>query len=251
MNAASPSVLAQREYLRQRACPRPGDEVYLHLSDLLEAMRAMLPPHPRAALDYGCGGSPYRELVGARLFHRADLPGQDGLDFTLQEIGRVPSPDGAYDLVISTQVLEHVREPLAYLRECHRLLAPGGRLLLSTHGLFHEHACPFDFYRWTAAGLSGAFNDAGFSKVETWKLTTGPRALVFFNQLHTRHLLPKQKGLVSWLIRLSRLPYSRLDRARLDRWCDLEWPQHRMVNAQEPGHEFYVGVIACGQKPAL
>ncbi len=41
----------------------------------------------------------------------------------------LPLPDGAFDLVVSMAVLEHVRDPVAALRETARLLAPGGTAL--------------------------------------------------------------------------------------------------------------------------
>ena len=43
--------------------------------------------------------------------------------------------------------------PARYLAECFRVLRPGGRLLLSTHGMFVYHPDPDDYWRWTCAGL--------------------------------------------------------------------------------------------------
>ncbi len=45
---------------------------------------------------------------------------------------RLPFRDGAFDLVFSHSVIEHVRQADGYLREIHRVLRPGGLLYLST-----------------------------------------------------------------------------------------------------------------------
>ena len=42
-----------------------------------------------------------------------------------------PLPDGSLDVVLAVSVVEHVAEPLALLREIHRLLAPGGLALVN------------------------------------------------------------------------------------------------------------------------
>ena len=65
----------------------------------------------------------------------------------------MPLPDDSVDAVMSTQVLEHVTDPARYLGECFRVLKPGGRLLLSTHGIFIYHPDPVDLWRWTSGGM--------------------------------------------------------------------------------------------------
>jgi ubiquinone/menaquinone biosynthesis C-methylase UbiE len=39
---------------------------------------------------------------------------------------RMPYADGSYDLVVHSDTLEHVPEPITALAECYRVLAPGG-----------------------------------------------------------------------------------------------------------------------------
>jgi SAM-dependent methyltransferase len=73
----------------------------------------------------------------------------------------VPVDDASFDAVMSTQVLEHVTDPALYLSECARVLRPGGRLRLSTHGTFVYHPDPDDYWRWTCAGLQKVVTDAG------------------------------------------------------------------------------------------
>ena len=114
-------------------------------------------------LDYGCASMPYRgffppgvEYVGA------DFPGNPDASFELNPDGSVPADDASFDAVVSTQVLEHAADPRVHLSECLRVLRPGGRLLLSTHGVFPDHPDPGDYWRWTSAGLRLEVERAGF-----------------------------------------------------------------------------------------
>jgi ubiquinone/menaquinone biosynthesis C-methylase UbiE len=53
-------------------------------------------------------------------------------EFILTSGFELPFPDGSFDLVSSFQVLEHVPDPLAYLREMARVTRPGGEVILAT-----------------------------------------------------------------------------------------------------------------------
>lgn len=126
------------------------------------ARAADLAPGARV-LDYGSADAPYRSLFPHGVeFVTADLAGSPHADIELDEAGAVPAPDGSFDLVLSTQVLEHVRDPGLHLAEAHRVLRPGGRLLLSTHGIFVLHPDPVDYWRWTAQGIERVVEDARF-----------------------------------------------------------------------------------------
>src|SRR5690606_22527663 len=74
----------------------------------------------------------------------------------------LPVPDGAYDAVLCTQVLEHVPNPAEVLAELYRVLRPGGRVYLTVPLTWELHELPFDFFRYTAPGLERLFTDAGF-----------------------------------------------------------------------------------------
>ena len=133
-------------------------------------------PDGGKVLDYGCAEMPYRHFFGSAVeVVGADLPGNPHAALTLDDAGRVPAPDESFDAALSTQVLEHVEDPALYLSECFRVLRPGGRLLLSTHGVFAYHPDPDDYWRWTCAGLRRAVSQAGFG-IDRFEGIVGPAA---------------------------------------------------------------------------
>lgn len=111
-------------------------------------------------LDVGCGLKPYEPLFAPFVSRyigvdpvenpRAELKGA---------IEDLPVEDGAFDVVLCVQVLEHCLDPAQGVRELRRVTAPGGRVLASTHGVMPYHPAPTDYWRWTHAGLAKLFTD--------------------------------------------------------------------------------------------
>lgn len=154
--------------LRARA---PWTPFVVYGRRLREVVRSLISdaslPTGAAVLDYGCADHPYRnDLPAGTSYVGADLPGNDDAEVTLRDDGTVPLPDGGFDMVLSTQVLEHVEDPIRYLAECRRLLRPRGSLVLSTHGVMYYHRDPEDYWRWTPAGLRKILEEGGFEVVE-------------------------------------------------------------------------------------
>ena len=252
-NMEAAQILASDEYIRFRLQPRPGDPDYLCLIDLLNAVREMAFLDAPRVLDYGCGGSPYRSLFTGAVYHRADLAGGADLDFPFAPDSRLPPEAGGYDFVLSSQVLEHVLDPAVYLSECFRVLKPGGKLLVTTHGTFWDHACPHDYWRWTAYGLRQAVENAGFGVLAANKITTGSRAALYLleqQKLNLRILRPGLYGRV--LTHFVRL-VCRLGSKRRHQMADGSLKDYTVVGAQgvgeTPDHALYIGVAILAQKP--
>ena len=62
--------------------------------------------------------------------------------FVAASVDAIPFTDGSIDIVVCFQVLEHLPDPLAFLQEVRRLLAPGGVLILTTPNLLVTGARP-------------------------------------------------------------------------------------------------------------
>lgn len=114
--------------------------------------------HGRLA-DLGCGKVPlyeaYRGLVTEAVCvdWENSAHGDLHLDVACDLMQALPFPDGRFDTVILSDVLEHVPEPAALWREIARILADGGKLLLNVPFLYGVHEQPHDYYRYTEFAL--------------------------------------------------------------------------------------------------
>jgi len=230
------------DYVRERIDPRRGESFYLHLSDLAYGLSRFRSDEPLRILDYGCGASPYRTLFPNSDYRRADAREAADLDYIVGDDQSVAERAEFFDLIVSTQVLEHVREASLYLSECHRLLRAGGHLILSTHGIYGEHGVPYDFRRWTGDGLKTELEQTGFEVLECYRMTTNARALAFLFEQHGDMLIRTRRsisGLALWIL------YSLLRRYRktFHQWCDSTFGASRVVDSSEPGHILAIGLL--------
>jgi len=132
---------------------------------LLKILEKYLPNNKEAHLiDFGCGDMPYKGLISPLVkdYWGVDLNINPKADYHIGFDSRTELPDSSTDFILSTYVLEHVDSPEGYLAEAHRLLKPGGQILLSTHGVWLYHPTPNDYWRWTSSGLKKEIQDQGF-----------------------------------------------------------------------------------------
>jgi SAM-dependent methyltransferase len=154
---------------------------YFARRGLREGLQEFLPRLCGAVLDVGCGSQPYRELIPAERYvgMEVDTPRTrasfaadvyyDGATF--------PLPDADYDGVLCSQVFEHVFHPARFLAEVHRVLKPGGWLVLTVPFVWDEHEQPHDFARYSSFGLRAVLEAAGFEVVAQRKTVADGRVL--------------------------------------------------------------------------
>jgi predicted SAM-dependent methyltransferase len=113
-------------------------------------------PEGARVLDVGAGTCPYRGLFAHCDYQTHDFMKYDGvklggtseygeMDY-VSEIDAIPVPDGTFDVVLCTEVLEHVPEPIRALGELARILKPGGTLMLTAPLGAGLHQLPYHFY---------------------------------------------------------------------------------------------------------
>ncbi|MFT4199969.1 class I SAM-dependent methyltransferase [Gordonia sp. (in: high G+C Gram-positive bacteria)] len=95
----------------------------------------------------------------------------------------LPLPDGSVDVVVNFQVIEHLWDQPAFVAECHRVLRPGGRLLMSTPNRItftpdsDTPVNPFHTRELNAMELTELLVDGGFTVDRMLGVHHGPRLL--------------------------------------------------------------------------
>jgi methionine biosynthesis protein MetW len=118
--------------------PDPASDGFLRVRDAL----ALLDPGDRL-LDVGCGEGTlgqlartmFREVHGIDIAEDAvRLSREKGLITHRVNLNTEPAPysDNTFDTVVTLDVIEHMFDPIRFIRELHRILRPGGHLVLST-----------------------------------------------------------------------------------------------------------------------
>lgn len=120
----------------------------------LNLIRAYAPLEGKRILDIGCGLGVYvrkfREfsdrVYGIDIDEKRLKKGAETTPGLMLAVGEhLPFKDGAFDVIVLNEVIEHVRDDAATLAEAERILAPGGRIVIyapnrlypfETHGIY-------------------------------------------------------------------------------------------------------------------
>jgi len=108
--------------------------------------------------------SSYRAIVDPkqeRMWDTVDFPRNFTTTFTLTNEYSFPIESDAYDLVLSGQVIEHVRKIWVWMKEVARVCKPGGLIVTIGPVSWPYHEAPIDCWRIYPEGMKALCDDAG------------------------------------------------------------------------------------------
>ncbi len=166
---------------------------------VIEFIKESAPKYAHGTLvDIGCGVKPYKSIFASYVDKHIgiDLEQSPHGSFYVDVIANAYDTtlkESSCDLILCSEVLEHLEEPGKALCEMNRILKKKGIIILTVPFFWHIHEAPKDFYRYSEYGLRYLVEQAGFEIVELKPLTG---FIATFSQLLIYFLLRFQKGLV-------------------------------------------------------
>lgn len=139
----------------------------LQLLTILRHLRQQLPRWEGAVLDVGCGASPWKSLLDPRKTRYTGIDiGDAASTFAyrnkdcLHFDGRhIPFESSTFEAVLCTEVLEHVLDYSTLVSEMHRVLKPGGQIVVTVPWSARWHYIPFDYFRYSPSALKAIFEE--------------------------------------------------------------------------------------------
>lgn len=115
-------------------------------------------------LDFGCGGKPYKNLFLCENYIGCDIRENGNSDKDKQvdvyyDGHKLPFDSQSFDIILSTQVFEHIEHFNDVFGELERVLKKGGFLIITVPFCYELHEKPFDFRRFTRYGIKKLFKD--------------------------------------------------------------------------------------------
>ena len=156
--------------------------------------------------DLGAGQISYKQLV--ERFHNyfgVDFYPYKRVSVVCDFTKSLPVKDSSLNIVILSNVLEHVPTPELLIRECFRILKPGGAIIGAVPFIIKIHQEPYDFLRYTNFMLQKLFVDAGFKKYEIEPLGSTANLYRFSEKFFFGQLLSETKSFRKIIAHLARI----------------------------------------------
>ncbi len=179
------------------------DPIFLTRHRLRGALLRTLIPLDRIGLnclDVGCGSRPYEGVFINGCYEGVDVQ-SSGRPLSMKMPDKfydgvtLPYSENSFDLVMSTQVLEHVPDPLALVSEMVRVCKSGGELVLSLPFVYPEHEQPYDYFRFTSYGITALLERAGLKIIQIKRDSSTIETLaILLNVYMVNNFIPPWRG---------------------------------------------------------
>jgi SAM-dependent methyltransferase len=88
---------------------------------------------------------------------RESKPADMHMDLYYRDLSKIDAE--SFEAVLCTGLLEHVPDPKRLIDDIHRVLKPGGELIISASAVFSFHEAPNDFFHFTPFSFRLLFED--------------------------------------------------------------------------------------------
>jgi len=120
-------------------------------------------------LDIGCGQRRFSDWFSGCNYVGLDFDPKFGDPDVIGDGLKLPFQSNSFDYCVSTQVLEHLKNPFEFFTEIERVLKPGGTCCVTTNQMYPLHMEPHDYFRFTQYGLREVISDTKLEVVDDFQ----------------------------------------------------------------------------------
>jgi len=122
-------------------------------------------------LDLGCGGRPYHKYYEGMYptVIEADYEKRSNEINLILDAQKIPLKDSTVDVILFSEVIEHLPDHRLAMDEITRVLKDGGFLIITWPFMFSMHELPWDYYRITEYGMKKLSDDAGLHLLRLYR----------------------------------------------------------------------------------
>lgn len=142
---------------------------------------------PLQVLDFWCWNQPYRYIFSGDAYYWCDIgnsPEHNDKITTILEWAQLPYWDNQFDIILCTEVLEHVKYPELFAGEFKRVLKTDWLLLITVPQIWNYHPYPQHFFNYTPDGLD-LFLGNKFSSRELFSDTSPFQTWIMISMMYS------------------------------------------------------------------
>ena len=160
-------------------------------------------------MDFGCGNKPYEHLFICDKYIGVDVyesgHGNENKKVDIFYDGHVlPFDSERFDIILSTQVLEHVQYFDDVFAELVRVLKKNGIFIITVPLASEEHEKPYDFRRFTSFGIKSLFDRYNLELLELKRSTNYKESIRFIKCMYSDNRYRQHKCLKNFVCRYLR-----------------------------------------------
>lgn len=121
-------------------------------------------------LDVGAGDKRYRGCVNCIRYISLDVSGRMDV---IADATALPFKNNSLDMILCTQVLEHIKNPFLAVEEFGRILSENGTILITVPTVMYLHEVPQDYFRYTRYGIEHILNKNNISVKKSETISSG------------------------------------------------------------------------------